>query len=334
MGLSVKPEIEFYNEEFAAGQNRRIASFEPTTGKIKVNEQILYGKNKASLRLQGDTTESVLRHELEHYRQFSDIARANGTEGLQNTLVDYHKSIYKNANGDLDIMTREKLNKIMEENPSYTYKEELRLLNEEAKKLSTNPESIDYTNFEAADKRTTEIFEQMERQDTAVNNATEKYLRDLEGKTKALEKLEKQGIDSETAENMIFGDKSAFNEKLYKDVIDSQGVLSPESSEAINAQKYAKDFANGNQVDPKTVEQLVDKYGITSYDQMFNTAKYRKFMLEAYKSKLVENEAYDAQGLFRKSVMRMRPNVITNGVFALSELASLFQNDDTDEQQA
>ena len=71
-GLTVKPELTFEKIKRNIG-----GEFEPTTGKIKFNENVLSSKNFGKNPM---TQDEILRHELKHFEQFSEIARANGPE--------------------------------------------------------------------------------------------------------------------------------------------------------------------------------------------------------------------------------------------------------------
>ncbi len=96
MGLTVKPKLVFKNM-FAKPQENIIAgAYEPTTGELQINQNILTGKGKLYAKLGGvNDIEVILRHELEHFRQFSDIARTEniGINGLSDALTEYYNTM-------------------------------------------------------------------------------------------------------------------------------------------------------------------------------------------------------------------------------------------------
>ncbi len=83
MGFKTKPKLVFekINPRFAG-------EFEPVTGTLKLNSTYTNIAPKKMFK-------PLIRHELEHYKQFSDIARAKGVDGLKGVLKDYHLEIAK-----------------------------------------------------------------------------------------------------------------------------------------------------------------------------------------------------------------------------------------------
>lgn len=91
MGLKVKPKLVFddtmpfdFKKVIIAGE------YEPTTGVMKVNPKTL---NPISRILTKTNPEAIIKHELTHFQQFSDIARTEGigVNGLQDLLTRYYK---------------------------------------------------------------------------------------------------------------------------------------------------------------------------------------------------------------------------------------------------
>ena len=85
MGLAVKPKLVFKDMQVTA-DGVIAGAFEPVSGELQINQKLLSGKGKIMAKLSKlDNTEMILRHELEHFKQFSDIARAEniGIKALQ-----------------------------------------------------------------------------------------------------------------------------------------------------------------------------------------------------------------------------------------------------------
>jgi len=95
MGLSVKPKIVF--KDLPVDPNKAIlaGAYEPTTAELQINKNMLIGKGKLLAKMTKVDMEAIIRHELEHYRQFSDIARTEGIgiEGLSNTIIKYYNKM-------------------------------------------------------------------------------------------------------------------------------------------------------------------------------------------------------------------------------------------------
>ena len=208
MGLKVKPKLVFDDTmRFDLKKGVIAGEYEPTTGVMKVNPKTL---NPIARMLTKTNPESILKHELTHFQQFSDIARTEGIgiTGLQDLLTRYYK-------------------KAME-----------------------------------------------------------------------IGGLPKENL--EYAKNMVYGDKSAFNSKLYESVIQQQGTISAGTKEAANVQSYMEGIIAKVTSDVEKINNL--KIGILgpSYQDM-------KKILEIYKQNPLETPAYNAQDLYTKEVLRFRP---------------------------
>ena len=97
LGLAVKPKIAF--KDFQANAQGIVGgAYEPTTGELQINQNILTGKGKAMAKITklGDA-EVIMRHELEHFKQFADIARTEnlGVDHLSNTITKYYNEMGK-----------------------------------------------------------------------------------------------------------------------------------------------------------------------------------------------------------------------------------------------
>ncbi len=103
MGLKVKPKLVIKKNM----PNNIAGQFEPAIGELYINKfhvnpisktlfniDCIYNKFKGiKTGVKSSSTEGFLRHELEHFRQFSDIARTKniGIDGLKKQLISYHQ---------------------------------------------------------------------------------------------------------------------------------------------------------------------------------------------------------------------------------------------------
>lgn len=99
MGFKTIPEIEFTDTMPGA----LVGYFEPASGKMFLNNKFINPLYRFSLKLKNALNgqklntelhpEGFLRHELEHFSQFSKIVRTEniGTEGLKQAVLNYHK---------------------------------------------------------------------------------------------------------------------------------------------------------------------------------------------------------------------------------------------------
>ena len=90
MGLKIKPELVFkdMNPLFAG-------AYEPVSGTMEINNLYLKPGFKALAKLSKMDSETLLRHELEHFKQFSDIARSEeyGIAGISEVLKKYYGNL-------------------------------------------------------------------------------------------------------------------------------------------------------------------------------------------------------------------------------------------------
>lgn len=99
MGLAVKPKLVFKDMMVSETKGIIGGEYEPTTGELRINKNILSGKGKKLAKMANfDNTEVIMRHELEHFKQFSDIARTEniGVDGFGSMLTEYYGDISKN----------------------------------------------------------------------------------------------------------------------------------------------------------------------------------------------------------------------------------------------
>lgn len=126
--------------------------------------------------------------------------------------------------------------------------------------------------------------------------------------------LGKFGKYKEQVENMLFGDGSKFNEKIYQDVINKQGMYQPGSEQAIKAEQYMAG----------TMERATRAKEIGELMQNGD----RESMLKAYFENILESEAKTAENLYKTSVVKGRPTVVNDVVMADSVAEEYFTDDD------
>ena len=102
MNLSVKPKLEFVDMPAEKGKILG-GAYEPTTGTMQYNQNLLTARGKITAKLAKIDPEIILRHELEHFKQFADITRTEGLgiDALENTLTKYYEEIYKSLGKDV-----------------------------------------------------------------------------------------------------------------------------------------------------------------------------------------------------------------------------------------
>ncbi len=109
MGLKLKPELSF-TKELPDGI---VGSFEPSSGKLNMNENLLVESNPVT-NSQGkwvnSSNESFLRHELEHYQQCIDMVREYGVEGYRDICNTFEKNMTgrESVNFNTDFWTKVK----------------------------------------------------------------------------------------------------------------------------------------------------------------------------------------------------------------------------------
>ena len=241
MGLAVKPRLVFKDMPVSS-QGTIAGAFEPTIGELQMNQNVLSGRGKAITKMAGlDSPEIILRHELEHFRQFADIARSEnlGINGLANTITEYYQGAIKKL---------------------------------------------------------------------------------------PISELEKQGLLRQTIENMISGDKSVMNTKLYQDVIDAKGVIKAGTLEAEMAARYVKGMLEKINPSPESIAQFEQAIEGINTNAFFMSSsdrvKIAKAQLELYKSNILEKEAYAIQDVFKNTTIKHRPNIgvsTTEAVFVAAE---------------
>ena len=203
MGLTIKPELEFVSNEY------QTPSYDYATGKVKMPEQFITNKGKISLRTKGKSLEGELRHELEHFEQWTDMARTMGAENLKQYQINNAKTMYKEAGG------------ILEAPDEVAYKEEL-AKHKLPKKINSNEELDKYV----CDVK--EIYKIKERR------FNEMY--DFEANKRTT--LDKFGPDKDLVNDLVFDNGSKFNEKFYQSIIDKNGMYQSSSPQAAKAQEY------------------------------------------------------------------------------------------------
>ncbi|MBQ8460060.1 hypothetical protein IJ541_08165 [bacterium] len=234
MGLAVKPKLVFKELPFENGAGL-MGAFEPTSGELQINLKGLTGLGKALGKLNNMNTEALIRHELEHFRQFSDVARTEGLgiDGLSNTITKYYEGVEK------------------------------QILPSQMEQLGLSPEVVD---------------------------------------------------------NMIRGDKSAFNREFYQQIVNSKGKISAGTQEADMAQQYANGLIEKIKPKAENVAAYNESISGLNMSNIFDQMKAQKAMLEFYKKNILEQEAYAAQDVFYNSNIKLRPNITTNNLEVLSAI--------------
>ncbi len=99
MGLKIKPKLVFKDMGL-----QLTGAYEPASGTIEINELCLKPGYKTLAKLSKMDNEVLLRHELEHFKQFSDIARSEeyGINGLSNTLKQYYEHLKNDDQSTLE----------------------------------------------------------------------------------------------------------------------------------------------------------------------------------------------------------------------------------------
>lgn len=97
MGLKIRPKLVFKDLPANPKGIMLGGAFDPLTGEMQINKNLICGKGKLLARMSKIDQEQIIRHELEHFRQFSDIARTEGlgVDGLSNALTEYYTELNK-----------------------------------------------------------------------------------------------------------------------------------------------------------------------------------------------------------------------------------------------
>jgi len=235
MGLAVKPEVKFTNNGVT------VPSYDNVSGKVEIPEQLITPQGKKIMRNQGKNIEIELRHELEHFKQASDIAKTYGTETLKQQMVENYKYTYQENGGILD-----------KSNPAF----------ENNKKVT----------------------------------------------------LEKFGDHKNQVENMLFGDGSSFNEKIYQDVINKQGMYETSSSKAAKAAEYSTGI----------MEKATKAKEIGELLQNGN----REAAMKLYFDNVLEHEARAAENIYKTQVVKGRPTIVNDAIMADAAIEEYFSEDD------
>ncbi len=128
--------------------------------------------------------------------------------------------------------------------------------------------------------------------------------------------LEKFGKYREQVDNLLFGDGSKFNEKIYQDVISKQGMYEPGSAQAIKAEQYKAGWTE-KATRAKEISQLLENGD-------------REGCLKVYFENILESEAKAAENLYKTKVVKGRPTIVNDVVMADSTAEEYFTDDDID----
>ena len=325
MGLNVKPELEFFSR--VPGENGQMlgGEFDPVSGKLKINQEILSGKNGLKAKLSGLNPEATIRHELEHFQQISEIARTSGIESLQETIKQYYTTIYQNNGGTFEYLGEGELTKALENASSLQDRLYSRACDKIWTKLHNNEITFDEA-INMIDEAAGTAWDKTYKPVYDLYNTHQNY------RYNALTKMRDMGLDYNNSENILLGDGSCVNTEFWQNVIDSNAAS---SAQAGNSAGYTSAFiqkATG-EFDEKLVAQLMEKYGIEGgiegmVGRTFRPRAYSQFELELYKSNLLENEAYSAQELFNSQVVQGRPELLADSTQAVAAAEEYFSSDD------
>ena len=336
-GLTVKPELTFEKST----NNKLAAQFEPTTGKIIYNENVLSAKNLAKNPM---TQDEILRHELKHFEQFSELARANGPEAVSKTMSEYYTKIMgeEAANAPIELAKLKQATEDMWHEHNSTLGKSLKELNEQStnvgddiqnfaknidefgkgEPLSPYETKADFTKLDEMIKKMHDIQDEIEFNQKKIANLES----GIEMKNKTLTEA---GLDAKIARNMTSGDKSAFNQSFWDDVVASKGSTSNNPEAIAKASEYAKEMINkGCKPDQALVDEIVAKYNITCVDGLFNTRAYQKAQLELYKTNLLEKEAYATGAEFAKQNFQAAKGMLADNLMAVGLAQETFNEDD------
>ena len=336
-GLSVKPELTFEK----SANNKLAAQFEPTTGKIIYNENALSAKNLAKNPM---TQDEILRHELKHFEQFSELARANGPEAVSKTMSEYYTKIMgeEAANAPIELAKLKQATEDMWHEHNSTLGKSIKELNKQSANVGDDIQNFaqnvdefgkgepltpyeskaDFTKLDEMIKKMNDIQDEIELNQKTIANLES----GIEMKNKTLTEA---GLDARIARNMTSGDKSAFNQSFWDDVVASQGSTSNNPEAIAKASEYAKEMINkGCKPDQALVDEIIAKYNITCVDGWLNTRAYQKAQLELYKTNLLEKEAYATGAEFAKQNFQAAKGALIDNVMAVGLAQETFNEDD------
>lgn len=233
-GLKVKPELEITElpsqRNLFGGENIQVGGYDNTSGKIFLNEKVLDKNIK--------NPELILRHELEHFRQTSDIARTYGSEVLKEFEKGRYTEAFLKGGGSL-------------EKTDYTILDnELKNLDEQIYDANkTGNTELGQSALMRKENTITDFYKEIEKR----NNKNEAALNNFGN-------LKKQ------AENMILGDGSAFNSQIYEDVIANKGTIKYGTPEAEKAAEYL-DGLTAKITDADKVAEQINNGNKTLYNE-------------------------------------------------------------------
>ena len=126
--------------------------------------------------------------------------------------------------------------------------------------------------------------------------------------------LEKFGDYKEQVDNLLFGDGSKFNEKIYQDVINKKGMYQPGSEQAIKAEQYMAG----------TMEKAVRAKELGELMQNGD----KESMLKVYFENVLEHDAKTAENLYKTNVVKGRPTIFNDRIMVRSVTEEYFSDDD------
>ena len=340
MGLKVKPELEFRKDL----PDNMGASFQPVEGKTYYNENNLSLKNK----LKAPSSENALRHELEHFKQFETIAKTKGADGLKAVMSEYYS---KGLGDGVDLPKQlEQLEKVNSELSRENWKLFKSKINELEKQLGNmaddmavnTDKTLNYTGIGDAPQlqETVEwgtlddMFQRSEINNLKIKNnfsSIENIQKSIANQNVS---LSEQGLSPEMVRNMASGDKSAFNQSFWDDVIKQNGGLSTSADDVAKAESYIKASFDRLSENTQLKNEIYKKYGITEDTIRVSQYPYgganakdtiQKANLEYYKANLLEQEAYAAGDAYQ---IISKKDFVADGIMATAVAEETFSEDD------
>ncbi len=273
MGIEVKPALRF-----ASFKDGLDGVYLPDTGDVVLSRNYI---TPGGVKPKYDSSQ-VIAHELTHYQQYCDIARAQGVDGLKSVIVQRQTEILKDngaktttPNADLKASSKELANKVKD---------------------------ADVDGINMALKKHYDTIDDAFTYNDALNRYNSSMPPELGRR--------------EVIDNMVNGDGSVFNSELYQKAIDTQGKIAEGSAEAAKANEYAASFLESNASRTERAAELAEKYAAQNPGMTAEEAAAKAFE-EVYKTDIMEAEAFAAQGAY--SHADYEANIAAAAVPMLSE---------------
>lgn len=319
MGFKVKPELVF--EENIPAQLGGL--YDPTTGQMKMNTSFLNPINrlkmKAGMKATGQkpavsnlSPEGFLRHELEHVRQFQDIARTEnlGVTGLTEAIKRYHAERVP------------QLQQGMEQT-----KTQLEMLKDPVAGKAKIEAQIDAQIKSQIDTQLAAMPEaqrEMARVQLEMQAGLGKIqpMSQLEAQVKQIQSMPKQVIKAQTTElertlkyleseatlsqQVATNPQTAINTGFYQQAAQQGKTIKAGTQEASLAKQYLDGFMDKLN-DGQKMQELNQRAAVSG----MSMGELNDEMMKIYKGNLIEQEAYGAQELYITNNIKGRPGMGT-----------------------